>query len=164
MTDNHAPPDPIARYRAVLDALDPRLRLAAKLRALFPLIEPQVAAGVPHAAIMDDLAEAGLPVVRNTYITALRRWRRANRLAAAEKAQTQDRATPQPVQPASPAAIDPPAPPPLDAIQGRPNRIQTPGDLRKIRNMRIDLEALRREGLANRATATDDTPKPHDKE
>lgn len=159
MTDNHAPPDPIARYHAVLDTLDPRLRLAAKLRALFPLIEPQVAAGVPHAAIMDDLAEAGLPVVRNTYITTLRRWRRANRLAAAEKAQGQ--ATP---PPASPTALDPPAPPLLDAIQGRPNRIQTPGDLRKIRNMRIDLEALRREGLANRATATDDTPKPHDKE
>src|SRR5690606_24516833 len=102
MTDNHAPPDPIARYRAVLDAIDPRLRLAAKLRALFPLIEPQVAAGVPHAAIMDDLAKAGLPVVRNTYITALRRWRRAKRLAAAEEAQNP--ATPQPVQPASPTA------------------------------------------------------------
>ncbi|MGS1116509.1 hypothetical protein [Castellaniella sp. UC4442_H9] len=162
MTNNHAPPDPIARYRAVLDTLDPRLRLAAKLRALFPLIEPQVAAGVPHAAIMDDLAKAGLPVVRNTYITALRRWRRAKRLAAAEKAQDQD--TPPPVQPASPTALDPPAPPPLDAIQGRPNRIQTPGDLRKIRNMRIDLEALRREGLANRAKATDDTPNTQDKE
>ena len=68
------------RYRAVLESLDPRLRQAAKLRALYPLIEPQVAAGVPHAAIMEDLAAAGLPVQRNTYITTLRRWRKARRL------------------------------------------------------------------------------------
>ncbi|WP_322995193.1 hypothetical protein [Castellaniella sp.] len=159
MTDNPLKPDPIARYRAVLESLDPRLRQAAKLRALYPLIEPQVAAGVPHAAIMEDLAAAGLPVMRNTYITTLRRWRKAQRLAADEANQAATAA----VEP-NPTPAAKPSPPPLDAIQGRPSRIQTPGDLRKIRDMRIDLDALRREGLANRAKATQDTPSQNDKE
>lgn len=159
MTDNPLKPDPIARYRAVLESLDPRLRQAAKLRALYPLIEPQVAAGVPHAAIMEDLAAAGLPVRRNTYITTLRRWRKAQRLAAEEASQ----ATTPAVKPDTTPAAKPTAPP-LDAIQGRPSRIQTPGDLRKIRDMRIDLDALRREGLANRAKATQDTETQHEKE
>lgn len=159
MTDNPLKPDPITRYRAVLESLDPRLRQAAKLRALYPLIEPQVAAGVPHAAIMDDLAAAGLPVRHNTYITTLRRWRKARRLAAEEASQ----ATIPAVQPDTTPTAKPTSPP-LDAIQGRPSRIQTPGDLRKIRNMRIDLDALRREGLANRAKASQDTETQHDKE
>lgn len=158
MTDNPLKPDPIARYRAVLESLDPRLRQAAKLRALYPLIEPQVAAGVPHAAIMEDLAAAGLPVRHNTYITTLRRWRRARRQAAEEASQAVTIPAPGTTPPAKPS------PPPLDAIQGRPNRIQTPGDLRKIRDMRIDLDALRREGLANRAKAAQDTPTQNDKE
>ncbi|WP_368641649.1 hypothetical protein ABRZ03_03100 [Castellaniella ginsengisoli] len=159
MTDNPLKPDPIARYRAVLESLDPRLRQAAKLRALYPLIEPQVAAGVPHAAIMEDLAAAGLPVRRNTYITTLRRWRKARRLAAEETSQA---TTTLAVEPDTTPAAKPT--PPLDAIQGRPSRIQTPGDLRKIRDMRIDLDALRREGLANRAKASQDTETQHDKE
>ncbi|WP_417251923.1 hypothetical protein [Castellaniella sp.] len=159
MTDNPLKPDPIARYRAVLESLDPRLRQAAKLRALYPLIEPQVAAGVPHAAIMEDLAAAGLPVQRNTYITTLRRWRKARRLAAEEASQANTPAVEPDTTPATKAT-----PPPLDAIQGRPSRIQTPGDLRKIRDMRIDLDALRREGLANRAKASQDTETQHDKE
>jgi len=162
MTDTPLKPDPIARYRAVLESLDPRLRQAAKLRALYPLIEPQVAAGVPHAAIMEDLAAAGLPVQRNTYITTLRRWRKAKRDAAAEAADAAQVA-PAPVEPEPPITGKSP-PPPLDAIQGRPSRIQTPGDLRKIRDMRIDLDALRREGLANRAKASQDTETQHDKE
>jgi hypothetical protein len=159
MTDNPLKLDPIARYRAVLESLDPRLRQAAKLRALYPLIEPQVAAGVPHAAIMEDLAAAGLPVRHNTYITTLRRWRKARRLAAEEASQATAPAVESDTTPAAK-----PTPPPLDAIQGRPSRIQTPGDLRKIRDMRIDLDALRREGLANRAKASQDTETQHDKE
>ena len=160
MTDNPLKPDPIARYRAVLESLDPRLRQAAKLRALYPLIEPQVAAGVPHAAIMEDLAAAGLPVQRNTYITTLCRWRKARRLAAEEASQ----ATTTPAVEPDTTPDPKPTAPPLDAIQGRPSRIQTPGDLRKIRDMRIDLDALRREGLANRAKASQDTETQHDKE
>lgn len=141
----------IARYRAALAALDPRISIAAQLRALFPLIEADLAVGVPHAAVLDDLAAAGLSVQRSTYAITLYRWRKARR------------ATPNPQAPAAKPSPNPatsalsPAPA-LDAIQGRPRNIQTPGDLRKIRDMQIDLEALRREGLANRAAAPNTTP------
>lgn len=161
MTEHPTRPDPVARYRAVLDSLDPRLRIAAKLRALFPMIETQLTAGVPHAAIMEDLAQAGLAVRSSTYITTLRRWRKANRPQAAPAV---------PVTPPTPTAHrtapetprTTPSPPPVDAIQGRPHGIETPSDLRQIRHMRVDLEALRREGLEQRQKATN--PTPQDKE
>lgn len=135
-------PAPVARYRAALAELDPRISIAAQLRALFPLIEAELAAGVPHAAVLDDLAAAGLSVQYSTYAITLYRWRKALRSAAAKPAaQPQPHAVPA-TAPKTPAATDSA----LDAIQGRPRNIQTPGDLRKIRDMRIDLEALRREG------------------
>ena len=161
MTEHPTRPDPVARYRAVLDSLDPRLRIAAKLRALFPMVETQLAAGVPHAAIMEDLAQAGLAVRSSTYITTLRRWRKANRPQTAPAAPV---ATPTPTAhrtaPDTPRTT--PTPPPMDAIQGRPHGIETPSDLRQIRHMRVDLEALRREGLEQRQNATN--PTPQDKE
>lgn len=135
---------PVMRYRATLATLDPRISIAAQLRALFPLIEAELAAGVPHAAVLDDLAAAGLIVQRSTYSITLYRWRKAQRLTTG---------TPVPTTKASP----PPAPT-HDAIQGRPRNIQTPSDLRKIRDMQIDLEALRREGLANLTLSPDNTP------
>ena len=141
---------PVARYRAALAELDPRISIAARLRALFSLIEAELAAGVPHAAVLDDLAAAGLTVQQSTYAITLYRWRKAQRAAAAGPA-----AKPKP--PATPTTT-PSAPSAtagtLDAIQGRPSNIQTPGDLRKIRDMRVDLEALRREGVANRSAST----------
>lgn len=133
---------PVARYRAALAELDPRISIAAQLRALFPLIEAELAAGVPHAAVLDDLAAAGLSVQYSTYAITLYRWRKAQRCAAAKPA-----ALPKPHAAPTTAPKAPPATvPSLDAIQGRPRNIETPGDLRKIRDMRIDLEALRREG------------------
>ncbi|HEX7388068.1 MAG TPA: hypothetical protein VF285_12450 [Castellaniella sp.] len=159
MTDTPPDTDPIARYRAVLEALDPRLRIASKLRAVFPLIEAQIDSGVPHAAVLDDLKAAGLPVQTSTYTTTLYRWRKAKRQAADET--DQPRAS---VAEPSGSPTTKPSSPPLPAIQGRPNGIQTPGDLRKIRDMRIDLDALRREGLANRAKTSQDTKTQNDKE
>ncbi|KAA0892483.1 hypothetical protein [Pusillimonas sp. ANT_WB101] len=137
-------PQPVSRYRAVLSALDPRISLSAQLRALFPMIEAEFAAGVPHAAVLEDLAAAGLTVQRSTFAITLYRWRKAQRTAAASL----------------PSSTMKPSPPPaaLDAIQGRPRNIQTPGDLRKIRDMQIDLEALRREGLASRTQSTENNP------
>src|SRR3546814_7598115 len=55
----------------------PIFSLSAQLRALFPMIEAELAAGVPHAAILDDLAAAGLTVQRSTYAITLYRWRKA---------------------------------------------------------------------------------------
>ncbi|MGO3743925.1 MAG: hypothetical protein ACTJG9_00905 [Alcaligenes aquatilis] len=138
----------IARYRAALAALDPRISIAAQLRALFPLIEAELAGGVPHAAVLDDLAAAGLSVQRSTYAITLYRWRKAQRSVPGIPTKP----------PAHTAQASSPPPPELDAIQGRPRNIKTPGDLRKIRDMQIDLEALRREGLANRAASADTTP------
>ncbi|MEB2399602.1 MAG: hypothetical protein OZ927_08705 [Alcaligenaceae bacterium] len=133
---------PVARYRAALAELDPRISIAAQLRALFPLIEAELAAGVPHAAVLDDLAAAGLSVQYSTYAITLYRWRKAQRCAAAKPA-----ALPKPhAAPPTTAQVQPTTAPALDAIRGRPRNIETPGDLRKIRDMRIDLEALRREG------------------
>ncbi|MFA5521396.1 MAG: hypothetical protein WDA28_06490 [Castellaniella sp.] len=135
-------PAPVARYRAALAELDPRISIAAQLRALFPLIEAELAAGVPHAAVLDDLAAAGLSVQYSTYAITLYRWRKAQRSATAKPV-----ALPKPhTAPATPPKAPPATAPALDAIQGRPRNIETPGDLRKIRDMRIDLEALRREG------------------
>ncbi|QAA94402.1 hypothetical protein [Pollutimonas thiosulfatoxidans] len=135
-------PAPVARYRAALAELDPRISIAAQLRALFPLIEAELTAGVPHAAVLDDLAAAGLSVQYSTYAITLYRWRKAQRSAAAKPA-----SQPKPhAAPATPPKAPPTSAPALDAIQGRPSNIETPGDLRKIRDMRIDLEALRREG------------------
>lgn len=141
---------PVTRYRVALSVLDPRISIAAQLRAVFPLIEAELAAGVPHAAVIDDLAAAGLTVQYSTYAITLYRWRKAQRRAARQLA-----------TPSNPTTSQPPT---LDAIQGRPRNIQTPGDLRKIRDMRIDLDALRREGLVSRNQSAEDTSNPHDKE
>lgn len=133
---------PVARYRAALAELDPRISIAAQLRALFPLIEAELASGVPHAAVLDDLAAAGLSVQHSTYTITLYRWRKAQRSAEAKSA-----APPLPhAAPTTATKAPPTTAPSLNAIEGRPRNIQTPGDLRKIRDMRIDLEALRREG------------------
>lgn len=134
-------PAPVARYRAALAELDPRISIAAQLRALFPLIEAELAAGVPHAAVLDDLAAAGLSVQYSTYAITLYRWRKAQRSAAKPAALPKPHTAPTTAPKAPPATA-----PSLDSVQGRPRNIQTPGDLRKIRDMRIDLEALRREG------------------
>lgn len=150
---------PVMRYRAALAALDPRISLAAQLRALFPLIEVELAAGVPHAAVLDDLGAAGLTVQRSTYAITLYRWRKAQRRATRKLSNTATPASDTASQTAH-VAIPQPQPPALDAIQGRPRNIQTPGDLRKIRDMRIDLDALRREGLANRNQSTENTSNP----
>lgn len=154
---------PVTRYRAALSVLDPRISIAAQLRAVFPLIEAELAAGVPHAAVLDDLAAAGLTVQYSTYAITLYRWRKAQRRAAKQPpaaARLPGDGARQLATPSNPT----PQPPALDAIQGRPRNIQTPGDLRKIRDMRIDLDALRREGLASRNQSAEDNTNSHDKE
>lgn len=157
---NESPP--ITRYRAALATLDPRISIAAQLRALFPLIEAELAAGVPHAAVLDDLAAAGLTVQRSTYAITLYRWRKAQRLQAGQPRASDKAPSNDTKQHTAPSKSNPPQA--LDAIQGRPRNIQTPGDLRKIRDMRIDLEALRREGLADRHQLVEDNSNPQDKE
>src|SRR5690606_16268005 len=107
---------PVARYRAALAELDPRISIAAQLRALFPLIEAELASGVPHAAVLDDLAAAGLSVQQSTYTITLYRWRKAQRSAEAKPA------APHNAHAVSTATTKAPptTAPILNAIEGRP--------------------------------------------
>lgn len=127
----------VTQFRAVLAELDPRICDAARLRAIFPQLEDLAATGVPMAAILDDLKAAGLDVRPRALESALYRWRKKKRAAI-----------PAPVHP---APSDPtPSPSPDRKATHKTQRIETPGDLRNIRNMHVDLEALRREGQALR--------------
>ncbi|MCZ4328499.1 hypothetical protein [Castellaniella denitrificans] len=123
----------VARFRAVLAELDPRISLAARLRAIFPQLEELAASGLPMAAILSDLSAAGLDVQPDTLTKTLYRWRKRKRGAMP---------VPAPANPAPPA--------PDRETPHKTQRIETPGDLRNIRNMHVDLEALRREGQALR--------------
>jgi hypothetical protein len=129
----------VARFRAVLAELDPRISLAARLRAIFPQLEELAASGVPMAAILSDLSAAGLDVRPDTLTKTLYRWRKKKRGVVSV------------TTPTSPAAPVPtPDPSPKRQAAHKTQRIETPGDLRNIRNMHVDLEALRREGQALR--------------
>ena len=131
----------VAEFQAALDRSDPRASLSARLRPLLPRIHERINAGSPYSAILDDLNGAGLAVKRRMLESALYRWRKARiTQAATSPAPAPRRPTPTKAQP----------PPDKQAVTGRPDRIETPADLRKIRDMKIDLDALRREGEASR--------------
>jgi len=59
-----------------LKELTPKAK-ARRFRALLPMIEAKIEAGVRHADIMRALGEQGLPLPENTYFTYLRRYRRS---------------------------------------------------------------------------------------
>ena len=60
----------------VLKELAPKAK-ARRFRALLPMIEAKIEAGVRHADIMSALDEQGLPLPENTYFTYLRRYQRS---------------------------------------------------------------------------------------
>ncbi|MBV6273751.1 hypothetical protein KVP09_12645 [Alcaligenaceae bacterium CGII-47] len=131
----------VAEFRATLDRTDPRASLSARLRPLLPRIHERINAGSPYSAVLDDLEGAGLVVKHRMLESALYRWRKAQATPAVT--------SPAPVlhQPTTTKALPSPE---TQAVTGRPDRIETPADLRKIRDMKIDLDALRREGEASR--------------
>src|SRR6266851_4766028 len=57
-----------------LHGLAPKAK-ARRFRALLPVIEAKIEAGVSHADIMRALKEQGLALLENTYFTYLRRYR-----------------------------------------------------------------------------------------
>ena len=57
-----------------LHGLAPKAK-ARRFRALLPVIEAKIEAGVCHADIMRALKEQGLALLENTYFTYLRRYR-----------------------------------------------------------------------------------------
>lgn len=60
----------------ILKDLAPKAK-ARRFRALLPMIEARIEAGVRHADIMRALGEQGLPLPENTYFTYLRRYQRS---------------------------------------------------------------------------------------
>lgn len=141
----------VAEFQAALDRSDPRASLSARLRPLLPRIHERINAGSPYSAILDDLEGAGLVVKRRMLESALYRWRKARITPAATLP------LPAPLRPASTKALSLPD---VQAVTGRPDRIETPADLRKIRDMKIDLDALRREGEASRKLKRDNQTQP----
>src|SRR5882762_4422501 len=57
-----------------LHGLAPKAK-ARRFRALLPIIEAKIQAGVCHADIMRALKDQGLALLENTYFTYLRRYR-----------------------------------------------------------------------------------------
>lgn len=140
----------VAALKRLLDRTDARASLAARLRPLMPFIQSCVDAGLPYTALLDDLAQAGLPIKTRLLERSLYRWRKAQ---CPEGKQPTGITAPSSGSPDKPTDHQPPSTPhPSNdvAIPGRPRRIETPADLRQIRDIHIDLDALRREGEALR--------------
>jgi hypothetical protein len=121
--------------RALLERT-PARTLAAKLRALMPVIESRIEAGVRHHEILAVLNQNGgfaREVTLKTLQCYLYRYRKAQRGASPRAAPPKDREM-------AAAVAEPPLPPrPIQAV--RPLAV-TPSMLRQLRNEPIDLELL----------------------
>jgi hypothetical protein len=69
-----------------LHGLAPKAK-ARRFRALLPVIEARIEAGVRHADIIRALGDHGLVLRENTYFTYLRRYRRKQSRAERQRAQ-----------------------------------------------------------------------------
>ena len=143
----------VEELRLLLGNGEPLAPKAAKLRPLLPRIIQRLAAGAPRKVIVEQLNRAGLEISLHDLAKQLQRYRKAQRAVISH----------------SPHSPHPPHPPlastlansastfvPATAqasVRGQPNRIENPADLRKIRSMEVDLDALRREGQAMRRDA-----------
>jgi hypothetical protein len=83
-----------------LQGLTPKAK-ARRFRALLPVIEARIEAGVRHADIIRALGDQGLALRENTYFTYLRRYRRKRAAAQRQGAQ----AAAGPAHPVLPARI-----------------------------------------------------------
>ena len=146
----------VEELRLLLAHGEPLAPKAANLRPLLPRITQRLAAGAPRKVIVEQLNRAGLDISLHDLAKQLQRYRKAQRAVISHS-------------PHSPHSLHPPHPPhastlaksastfvPATAqasVRGQPNRIENPADLRKIRSMEVDLDALRREGQAMRRDA-----------
>ena len=146
----------VEELRLLLAHGEPLAPKAAKLRPLLPRIIQRLAAGAPRKVIVEQLNRAGLDLSLHDLAKQLQKYRKAQRAVISHS-------------PHSPHSPYPPHPPrastlansastfvPATAqasVRGQPNRIENPADLRKIRSMEVDLDALRREGQAMRRDA-----------
>ncbi|WP_169295552.1 hypothetical protein [Advenella sp. EE-W14] len=135
-------------YEQILSTIDPRVSKAAKLRALYPVIEQNIHAGARLGMIVDDLEQLGISMSYAVFQNALSRIRKNNKTSEPKNSNS-------PI-PAPPPVTAIPSPVPAPAVTAPPKRIENPIDLRAIRDMAIDLNALREEGLANRRQKKND--------
>ncbi|HBQ88096.1 hypothetical protein ACFWQD_05570 [Alcaligenes faecalis] len=146
----------VEQFRRALADADSRATVTAHVRLLLPIIEQRLAKGSSYAAVVEDLNAAGVVISQPVFANAL--WRLRQR----KKPRTPATEVPILTQPSHSVAAPPitstaPAQAPIlrtEAVQGRPNAIESPADLRKYREMNIDLDALREEGRAMRAKPT----------
>jgi hypothetical protein len=143
----------VEELRLLLAHGEPLAPKAANLRPLLPRIIQRLAAGAPRKVIVEQLNRAGLDLSLHDLAKQLQRYRKAQRAVISH----------------STNSLHPPHPPHAStqadrpsafaqgaahaSVRGQPNRIENPADLRKIRSMEVDLDALRREGQAMRRDA-----------
>lgn len=141
----------IKDYEQILSNLDDRISTAAKLRALYPMIEKDIAAGASLGMILDDLKSLGLNLNYAVLQNALARIQKQSKTVEPLASQTENAspllATP---APAPITSVEPTERTYIPGVSMTPRRIESPADLRAVRNMQIDLNALREEGLAKR--------------
>lgn len=121
-------------FQDFLSTAEPSASTAAKLRMLLPIIENRLLAGATYAAVVTDLNSAGLEISIGVFRSTLSRIRIKNgaRHQTAAPAPANTNST-QAASHRQPAALPP------------PKRIETPADLRQLRDEEIDLDALRQQ-------------------
>ncbi|MGG4603704.1 hypothetical protein ACLPHM_02800 [Paenalcaligenes sp. Me131] len=121
-------------FQDFLSTAEPSASTAAKLRMLLPIIENRLLAGATYAAVVTDLNSAGLEISIGVFRSTLSRIRIKNgaRHQTAAPAPASTNST-QAASHRQPAALPP------------PKRIETPADLRQLRDEEIDLDALRQQ-------------------
>lgn len=133
----------VEELRLLLAQGEPLAPKAAKLRPLLPRIVQRLAAGAPRKVIVEQLNRAGLDISLHDLAKQLQRYRKAQREGKSNI--NSNASAPATTSAASASYLTAEA-----AVRGQPNRIESPADLRKIRSMEVDLDALRREGEAMR--------------
>jgi len=135
----------------VLAGMEPSASATARLRKLLPLIEERFANGATYRVIVEDLSAAGLALSDGVVRVTLSRIRRHGRPATTNKT---------PIQTRTEVAVPCNDPLTQPLLSTGSKRIETPADLRAIRDMTIDLDALRAEGLTpDHPGRTDSTKK-----
>ncbi|MDK7585088.1 hypothetical protein [Alcaligenes phenolicus] len=145
----------VEQFRRALADADPRATVTARIRLLLPIIEQRLANGSSYAAVVEDLNAAGIEISQTVFANAL--WRLRQRKKPRSPS-TEISISPQPSHSVAVPPITTSTPAQAqaqahssEAVQGRPNSIESPADLRRFRDMDIDLDALREEGRAMRA-------------
>lgn len=129
----------VQELRLLLAQCEPLAPKAARLRPLLPRIIQRLGAGAPRKVIIEQLNRAGLAITLHDLAKQLQRYRKAQRAGNVN--------TTPPIHSGSSLST-------LDAAaRAQSSRIESPADLRKLRHMEVDLDALRREGEAMRRLA-----------